>query len=152
MDAQNRRMWLTNLPTISVLLIRDAVHITKRRRYKILNTAAVSMNNSPHFIDNCCVLYIQWREFCFGNKSMIMLKLCLQILRYNLQLQILYFKYCVDCRFCALTFCHSCFVVIWADSMHASLIGLPFSKEISILLVHIIDQQIREKFDKVELA
>jgi hypothetical protein len=30
--------------------------------------------------------------------------------------------------------------------------GLPFSKEISILLAHIIDQQIREKINTVELA
>jgi hypothetical protein len=30
--------------------------------------------------------------------------------------------------------------------------GLPFSKEILIFLAHIIDQQIREKNDKVELA
>jgi hypothetical protein len=35
---------------------------------KRLNTAGVSISNSPQFIDNYCVQYIQQRGISFGNK------------------------------------------------------------------------------------
>ena len=84
----------------------------ERIQSKRNNERKIASPMTRGFLTCDSVQYIQRHGFCFGNKSMIMLKLCLQILRYNLQLQILHFKYCVDCRFCALTFCHSCFVVI----------------------------------------